>query len=155
MKVAFDTSVIVPALVPALPMHSAAYAWIRAAVEQRIEGSMSWHAFAEAWAVITRIPNLKPAPTPATARDSLSSLQKAVRRSPLGPRVYQAAVERCVERGLRSGAVFDALHLVAAERQGAQLFVTANVRHFERLASDESPRILPPDTPPEEAVRKK
>ena len=47
MKVAFDTSVLVPALTPALPAHAHAYAWVRAAVDGRLQGVMSWHAFAE------------------------------------------------------------------------------------------------------------
>lgn len=144
MKVAFDTSVLVPALVPPLPDHDAAYAWVRAAQEGRFDGIMSWHAFAETWSVLTRIPNLRPAPTPAAARESLASLEKVIRRRPLGAAAYQAAVDRCVERGLRSGAIFDALHLICAENEGADVLVTANLDHFERLAVTGGPRIVSP-----------
>jgi predicted nucleic acid-binding protein len=146
MKVAFDTSVLVPALVPALPGHAAAYAWISAAADGRIDGIMSWHAFAEAWAVLTRIPNIRPAPTPGTARDSLMSLEKIIRRRPVDARTYEAAVDLCVDKGLRSGAIFDALHLICARREQADGFVTGNLRDFQRLAGDADPRIVSTET---------
>lgn len=153
MIVAFDTSVLVPALVPALPEHGAAYTWIRAATEARFDGIMSWHAFAEAWSVLTHIPNLKPAPTPASARESLYSLGKIMRCCPLGASAYQAAVDRCSERGLRSGAIFDALHLICAEMEGAEILVTANVEHFQRLTVAAGPRIVLPATPLESVIK--
>jgi predicted nucleic acid-binding protein len=141
MKVAFDTSVIVPALIPALPEHARAYAWLRAARDKRIEGTMSWHAFAEAWSVLTRIP-IRPSPTPAAARDSLASIEKVVRPRPLDAGAYRAAAQRCVDQSLRSGAIFDALHLISAESERAEVFVTANVADFERLIVAGSPRLV-------------
>jgi predicted nucleic acid-binding protein len=153
VKVAFDTSVLVPALTPALPAHAAAYAWVRAAAEGRLQGVMSWHAFAESWAVLTRLP-IRPAPSPATARDSLASLRKAIRRLPLDGSAYDAAVDRCVERGLRSGSVFDALHVVCAERAGADLIVTNDVEDFERLVVAGGLRVVACDTPPETIAKR-
>jgi len=146
MKIAFDTSVVVPALTPALPEHARAYPWLRAARERRIEATMSWHAFAEVWSVLTRIP-VRPAPTPGAARESLASIEKVIRPRPLDASAYHAALQRCVDLGLRSGAMFDALHLVSAERERAEVFVTANVADFARLATDGGPRIVGLDTP--------
>jgi predicted nucleic acid-binding protein len=153
VRVAFDTSVLVAALAPALPAHASAYAWVRAALGRRIEGFMSWHAFAETWAVLTRLP-ITPAPTPATARDSLASLRKFVRCRPLDASAYEAAVMRCVERGLRSGAIFDALHVVCAERGKADVLVTADVADFQRLADGDALRIVSHDVPPESITSK-
>jgi predicted nucleic acid-binding protein len=153
MKVAFDTSVIVPALMPALPEHERAYPWLRAAHDRRIEATMSWHAFAEVWSVLTRIP-VRPTPTGALARDSLASIEKVIRPRPLDTAAYRAATERCVEQGLRSGAIFDALHLVSAESERADVFVTANVADFERLITKASPRIVGLDVALESVVRR-
>lgn len=38
------------------------------------------------------------------------------------PESYLAATERCASRGLKSGVVYDALHLVEAERADADVF---------------------------------
>ena len=114
---------------------------------------MSWHAFAETWAVLTRLP-IKPAPTPTAASDSLASLRKAIRCLPLDERAYVAAVARCVDRGLRSGAIFDALHVVCAERARADVIVTANVSDFERLVVSGGPRVVSCATSPEDAARR-
>jgi predicted nucleic acid-binding protein len=153
VKVAFDTSVIVPALLPALPEHARAYPWLRAARSGRFEATMSWHAFAEAWSVITRIP-VRPSPTAAAARDSLASIEKVIRPRPLDANAYRAAAQRCVDQGLRSGAIFDALHLVSAERERAEIFLTANEGDFQRLVTAGSPRIVGLDAPLEAVLRR-
>ncbi len=153
MKVAFDTSVLVPALTPALPAHTAAYGWVRAALDGRVRGVMSWHAVAETWAVLTRLP-IKPVPSPSAARDSLASLRTVIHCLPLDARIYDAAVARCVDRGLRSGAVFDALHVICAERARADVLVTTDMADFERLVRSGGPRIVSCDTSPEATARR-
>jgi predicted nucleic acid-binding protein len=48
--------------------------------------------------------------------------------------------------GVTSGAVYDALHVVAAELAGATAIVTLDAGDFERFRIDVSPRIVvPPD----------
>ncbi|HYC55253.1 MAG TPA: PIN domain-containing protein [Candidatus Binatia bacterium] len=154
MKVAFDTSVLVPALIPALPAHADSYSWVCAAVDGRIDGVMSWHAFAETWAVLTRLP-MQPAPTPASARAALESLRKAIRRIPVDGATYDAAVARCIERGLRSGAIFDALHVICAEKAGANVIVTADVSDFERLVGADGPAVVAASTAPEAVAKRR
>jgi predicted nucleic acid-binding protein len=44
--------------------------------------------------------------------------------------------------------VYDALHLVEAERAGADVFLTFNPSDFERLAVGLKPRIVVPPDPP-------
>ena len=58
------------------------------------------------------------------------------------------ATERCASRGLKSGVIYDALHLVEAERTGADVFLTFNPSDFERLAAGSKPRIVVPPAPP-------
>lgn len=64
------------------------------------------------------------------------------------PESYLAATERCASRGLKSGVVFDALHLIEAERTGADVLLTFNPSDFERLATGAKPRIVVPPDPP-------
>jgi predicted nucleic acid-binding protein len=63
--------------------------------------------------------------------------------------LYRQAMRRCAERGERSGAIFDALHLVAAEASQSDALVTLNPADFERLAAKHGPRIIVPPDPPQ------
>lgn len=148
MRVAFDTSVLVAGLVEAHVHHERAICWLEAAAAERVEAECSWHAVAETWAVLTRLP-IDPPISPAVASIAIERLIQRVAPIDLGGETYLAAIRRCVERGLRSGALFDALHLICAEQTEAEAFVTFNRRDFERLTSSESPPILVPPDPPE------
>jgi hypothetical protein len=61
---------------------------------------------------------------------------------------YPAAVTRCNARSLRSGAVYDALHLITAELESADLLLTFNVGDFARMSEPDGPRIIAPPDPP-------
>lgn len=62
--------------------------------------------------------------------------------------IYRDALDRCTSKGLRSGAIFDAVHLATAEAAGAEALVTFNERDFVRLSVAESPPIVVPPDPP-------
>ncbi|WP_437526494.1 hypothetical protein WME79_41075 [Sorangium sp. So ce726] len=63
--------------------------------------------------------------------------------------MYDEAMQRCTDRLLSSGVLFDALHLVAAEHVGADALVTFNGSEFLRFTAPSSPRIVIPPDPPE------
>jgi len=146
LKVALDTSVLVAALVRAHQHHERAQWWFGQPAS-RIQRTAAWHAYAETWSTLTSLP-LEPSIPGETARASIGSLRERLRWITSGAAVYQAAVDRCAQLGLHSGAVYDALHLVTAEKEEMDLFLTFNVRDFERLAADRSPRIAAPPDPP-------
>ena len=145
MKVALDTSVIVAAVVEGHPHHARASWWLR--TRRKIERIASWHAYAEAWAVLTALPI-----EPRVSGEVAAAVLERVRRSIgfVAPRstTYPTAVARCNARALRSGAVYDALHLVTAEGEAAELFLTFNVEDFARMAEPGGPRIVAPPEPP-------
>jgi hypothetical protein len=66
---------------------------------------------------------------------------------------YLTAVERCSSRSFRSGAVYDALHLVEAEREGANILLTFNPDDFMRLVDSDHPTIVVPPDPPSADVK--
>jgi predicted nucleic acid-binding protein len=146
-KLAFDTSVMVAALVEPHPFHLRALRWIEAVTAGRAEAECSWHAAAETWSVLTRMP-LEPPIAPALAEVAIDRLLKKIEAVEIDGETYRAALRRCSERGLRSGALFDALHLVSAERRKVDAFVTFNRVDFERLVADGSPRLVVPPDPP-------
>jgi hypothetical protein len=47
-------------------------------------------------------------------------------------------------RGVRGGAIYDALHLRAARKSSAEVLFTLNPRHFLPLARAGDPRIASP-----------
>lgn len=112
---------------------------------------ITWHALAEIWSVLTRMP--APARlSPEQAMRVVRRLQGVFQLLQLEPATYNEALERCTNRGFFSGVVFDALHLVGAEHAEADAIVTFNAADFSRLATPTSPRIIVPPDPPEVAI---
>lgn len=150
-RIALDTSVMVAALVEPHPSHQRALRWIEAVAAGRAKAECSWHAAAETWSVLTRLP-IEPPISPALAEMAVDRLLKKVEPVEMDGETYRDALRRCSERGLRSGALFDALHLVSAERRKVDAFVTFNRTDFERLTVDGSPRLVVPPDPPRFAL---
>lgn len=147
MKVAIDTSVLVAGALARHAHAPRALAWLHAAREGRIEAIATTHAFAEAWATLTAIP-VEPRVDPAVATRVIERLARHVKPFALRWEDYRAAFQRCDDGHLRSGAAYDALHLVGAARRGAHVFLTFNTRHFSALAREGDPRIVAPPDPP-------
>jgi len=62
---------------------------------------------------------------------------------------YRWVLSHCARAGIRSGQVFDALILKAAERAGVDAVYTWNVAHFTRVAWPAiASRIRSPDAGP-------
>lgn len=150
MKVAFDSSVIIAGTHDMHPHHRRAIVWIDAVLEQRIAGILTWHALAEIWSVLTRMP--APARlSPEQAMRVVHRVQGVFQLHQLEPSVYNEALQRCANRGFVSGVVFDALHVVGGEHAGADVIVTFNGADFLRLTTPTSPRIIVPPDPPDVA----
>jgi predicted nucleic acid-binding protein len=147
MRLAFDTSVLVAALVEPHPFHQRALPWIEALETGKAAGTCTCHALAETWSVLTRLP-LEPSISPPMATVAMERLAQKLEVIDIGVDLYWNAIQRCTATGVRSGALFDALHLVVAEATDADFFVTFNAADFRRLAVDASPEIrVPPDPP--------
>ena len=52
-----------------------------------------------------------------------------------------SALAHARARGVRGGAVYDYLHLVAARKAGAEALVTLDVKHFAALTRQGDPRV--------------
>jgi predicted nucleic acid-binding protein len=52
---------------------------------------------------------------------------------PLSAADYKVVLTRVTTLGMRSGAIYDALHVRCAERAGCDRIITYNVTDFERL----------------------
>jgi predicted nucleic acid-binding protein len=139
MRVLFDTSALVTAVVSTLPHHRpalACYRKFRGGGGSRTQGLCTTHALAEAYATLTALP-LAPRISPAdAARLIRENFARDLTVLPLSMGIYAAAVERVAALGLASGVIYDALHLVAAERHACKRIYTYNLADFSRIGSD-------------------
>lgn len=142
--VAFDTSVLVAALLPRYSLHALGRPWLAAVDADKVRGSCSAHALAETYATLTALPHIRVPPSAASA--AIARLKRRLLVVPVTDELAEAAIQRCAAIGVTSGAVYDAVHLVAGEASGAVAIVTLNPIDFERFRVATSPRlVVPPD----------
>lgn len=133
MKVLFDTSVLVTALVDQLSNHEPALACLAQFRKTPKDACCATHALAEAYATLTALP-LPRRVQPADARLLIEkNLSRHFRIIELTQSDYFDAVRRVSDLGLTSGAVYDALHIVAAEKASCRRIYTYNLAHFQRF----------------------
>jgi len=82
------------------------------------------------------------------ALEAVNEVLTRFEAEPLTVQIYRDALDRCTAKGLRSGAIFDALHLATAAAAGAAALLTFNEREFARLSVTGSPPIVVPPDPP-------
>ncbi len=130
----FDTTVLVAGVLAIHPHHAANAQLLAAAAAVPGSCRCTTHAIAEAYRVLVSLP-LVPR---CTASHALALIRESLipRLSPvaLTAKDYDRALDVVSGSGLGGGAIYDALHLVAADRLGATGLVTANQKHFTRLA---------------------
>jgi len=148
MKVLLDTSVAVAALLPGHSSHSIAAPWLSRANARAFDFLFSAHSLAEVYAVLTRIP-VRPAIPPAVAgqliRENILSCATVLA---LSPSQYVTLLDETATRGLSGGMVYDAIIAKVAEHGGADLLVTSNVAHFQRVWPSGAARIVSPQSAP-------
>lgn len=145
MKVFFDTSVLVAALIEDHPHNSQAAALLLEAKNRTVQAVISAHGLAETYAVLTRAP-LKPRVHPAEAWQMLeASILAHVKVVALHPAEYHQVIRGCSLGGWTGGAVYDALHIQAAQAAACERLYTFNLREFRMLAAEEfHPKITAP-----------
>lgn len=138
MKVCFDTSVLVAALLQRHPHHAIAFPRLREVHESAVHGHITTHGVAELFATLTALP-LKPRLQPWDVKRMIeNSVLAHFTVISLGPGDYQDAMNLMVARNASSGAIYDALHIVGARNAGCSSLFTLNIRHFQTLAPGDS-----------------
>jgi predicted nucleic acid-binding protein len=133
MRVLFDTSVIVAALLAGHGHHAAAHPWLSRAKARSIEMLVSGHSLAEVYAVGTRLP-AQPRITAEMAWQLLQeNIIKCAQLVTLSAADYGALVEDLSLHGMTGGVVYDAVIARAASLAQADCLLTFNVHRFQRL----------------------
>ncbi len=126
-----DTSVLVAASDTAHLHHEPSLALVATAQPDR--AFCAAHTLAELYATLTATPP----PRMRRTADVLANVEHAARvftPVPLGVEDYQWVWRHAAAAGIRSGQLYDALILKAAERAGAHTVYTWNLPHFTRVA---------------------
>lgn len=144
MKILLDTNVLVAAALtqhPHYPISMQALARLRAGGGER---AICAHALAEAYSALTATP-FSPRVLPAEAEQIIQrQCGGGLAVLPMLPEHYLRATRMCVQGGWLGGAIYDALHICAAEQAGCDAIWTFNMKHLTRLAPEWVGRISAP-----------
>jgi predicted nucleic acid-binding protein len=133
LNVFFDTSVLVAAAVDQLAQHERAFSYLAGALEQGQACACSTHVLAECYATLTALPLTRRVHAEEARLLIETNFVERLTVVELGLADYRRALRRVARLGLRSGVVYDALHLGCAEQGGYERLVTFNAKDFERL----------------------
>ena len=132
MRVLFDTSVLLAALVEAHPLHKRAFAWLKRAKAEEFVLLVSAHTLAELYSNLTgrARPRISAGEARRLVHENIETVAKIV---PLSASDYAATLRRVADLGLTGGIVYDALIARAAQKAGAEKLVTFNADHFRHV----------------------
>lgn len=143
-KIVFDTNALMPAFIASHPMHSRCHAWLDRALSGEFEWGVPTHCLAELYAGMTAIPSSPRVDASAALRIIDDNILGRAKLIPLDESDYQRALEKCVLAGALSGAIYDALVVVAAEKFHASRIITSNHRDFIRFLAKKPEMICIP-----------
>lgn len=138
MKVLFDTSALVTAVVDQLPNHEAALSCYRRftiAARETAIAICSTHAIAECYATLTALPLGRRIHPGEASRLIEDNFLRHLEVMPLSTADYKAALAHVAGLGLRSGMIYDALHAQCAKQHRCDRIITYNTADFERLGT--------------------
>jgi len=141
MKEFFDTSVLIAAFWGGHQHHEASLKRLSSANKK--QAACGAHSLAEVYAVMTALP-VKPMIPPEQAMLFVEEVRERLTLISLDGEEYFAAVQKCAEKGLTSGRIYDALLLACAKKARAETILTLNEKHFRAIAPDLAARIQSP-----------
>jgi predicted nucleic acid-binding protein len=135
VKILFDTSVLVAALLTNHSNHSLAFPSLKSVQRRENQGYISAHSLAELYSVLTRLPEpLRVSPDEAQAL--IVDLSGYLEVVSLQAEDYQAAIAQMVALKLPGGGIFDALIAQAALKVKVNHLLTFNAKDFIRLSEE-------------------
>lgn len=144
MKVFFDTTVLVAAVIEDHEHHASSYPLFSTA--QRSSAFCAAHTLAEVYATLTRYPG-KDRLSAQQALLSLENIEERLTIVPLSAAEYSAAIRRFAALGIVGAALYDGLISACALKAKADVIYTWNVGDFMRLGDDVARRVRMPRSP--------
>jgi len=133
MRLLFDTSTLIAALLKPHEAHSLAHPWLDQVLAGVHTGIISAHSLAELYSTLTRMP-LQPKITAADALDLIrENLLNTFEIVGLTPTDYITILEELQNRNLVGGVTYDALIMYVGIKTNVDKVITLNGRDFVRL----------------------
>ncbi|MFT5999053.1 MAG: putative nucleic acid-binding protein [Neolewinella sp.] len=130
----FDTSVIMGLLHADQEIYEASVAVFAKSSRSGRVVTTTLHAYAELYTNLTQKgggrPGMPPEDVAVVRTEQVGRIFEMIE---LTKTDYEAAVIRCGKLGFTSGVIYDALHLQAAIKVGADVLYTNNLKDFNRL----------------------
>jgi predicted nucleic acid-binding protein len=143
VKLFFDTTILVAALLPDHPHHARSFPVFASA--NRKQAACAAHSLAEAYSTFTRYPG-KERMSAEAASLVLEGIEHRVAMVWLDGDEYCSAIRRMAGLGIVGGAVHDGLVAACALKAGADRLYTWNVRHFDLLGAEIKKIVTMPPT---------
>jgi predicted nucleic acid-binding protein len=144
VRILFDTSLLIAALVEGHPAHSLAFPWLQRIKDKTDIGIVAAHSVAELYAILTRLP-VRPAIPPDVAQELIIvNVLHTCEVVALSAADYVALLSHVTDLKIVGGAVYDALLLHTAWKAGVDLVVTLNAQDFRRVYPALATRIVSP-----------
>ncbi|MGA1868386.1 MAG: PIN domain-containing protein [bacterium] len=145
MKVMFDTSALIPAMIKAHPQHKKSHTCLKMALNNEIDYLVSSHSIAECYSVLTSLP-ISPKITPNSANHLIEyNIKKSAKIINITSTDYFHVLTTLVNLELYGGIIYDALILRAAEKSNSSVLLTYNIKDFNKLLPSTDLEIKSPD----------
>lgn len=133
MRVLFDTSVLVAAIIDSHPNHSKAFSWLLKAKRGEIIGYIGTHTLCELYAIMTSLPTQRKVSSTDIWRLIRESILSNFEIVELTKSDYRAILESLAQNNVRGGATYDALVAHAALKAQVDKLLTFNPAYFKRV----------------------
>ncbi len=133
MRLLFDTSVLIAAIVEAHPAHAIALPWLQKAKRKEVEFVVAAHSLLEVYSVLTRAPFDPPISAPIAGQLIETNIKQCAQITALTAAEYGKLIDDLIQAGHIGGIVYDALIVRCAEKAKVDQIITLNPKDFQRL----------------------
>lgn len=142
MKILFDSSILIAAIIEPHPKHAQALSWLIRAKDNEFDLIVSAHSLLEVYSVLTKAP-FQPNITPETAKRLIDvNIKKNATIQCLDESDYFNLLDTISSQNLKGGIVYDALIYACAKKSKVQKIVTYNIKDFSQINIDDSIEII-------------
>jgi predicted nucleic acid-binding protein len=144
MRILFDTSTLIAALVKVHPAHARALPWLQRVTDNIDTGFVASHSLAELYSTLTTFP-IQPRISAKAANELIQqNVLMVFEIISLSKQDYVTVIENLSSLGIVGGVTYDALILQAAIKGHVEQIVTFNKKDFRRIYPEFADQIVSP-----------